>query len=339
MAGDVMKKNMIAAVAVVIIILIAGVIVALSMSTPGTKGNDDGSNDDNTDNSNNTTDNTTSNTTTLSTTDLGDQHLNITFPKDLASAQSKVAISVTYPGKDVEGYNYTRAQTYRFQVQSTPASGYSGDVLIRVFAELTDAGDEIDPHNIAITNATGKAVSWTSDTRIGNYVNYVVLSGDLGAFRTNGNATDNRTFDVKLNYIGNFTLTFQAFDLNTSAALSAPTTAGPMYVPIKGSLSIQAKSLELFQNETGEWYRVLINVTNNWNIRHTVYASGFVLNNTVDNFAVNDSATAFDSQQLIPLGGTSQFFVYFDATGNPADFTMKYVDPENSDTYVVGLPQ
>ncbi len=337
-----MKKTMIAAIVVVVILVIAGAFVALSMNSPRDDGKDNGSDNNNNDNNNN--DNNSNNTTTptnntpLSTIDLGDQHLNITLPMSLGTAEQKVALSVSYPGKGVDSTTYNRNQTYRFQLQSTPVNGYSGDVLIRVFAELTDPVDEIDPQNLIITNATGKVVNWTSETRIGNYVNFVVISGDLGAFRTNGNATDNRTFDVTFNYVGNFTLTFQAFDLNDNAVLSAPTEAGPMYVPIKGSLSIVAKSIELYSNATGSWYRVLINVTNDWNIRHTVYASGFVIDNTVSEFAVNDTATSFKSQQLIPLGGTTQFLAYFDVTGNPQDFTMEYRDPVSGETINVPLP-
>jgi hypothetical protein len=341
MAGDVMKKTMIAAVAVVIILLIAGAYVALSMSTPN-DGDDNGPDNNNNNNNNNNTNNTTdpTNTTTPNTIDLGYQTLNITFPASLGTADPKVALSVSYPGQGVNGYTYNRSQTYRFQIQSTPAAGYSGDVLIRVFAELTDPVDEIDPQNIIITNATGRVVDWTADTRIGDYTNKIVISGDLGAFRTNGNATDNRTFDVRLNYVGNFTLTFQAFDLNTSAVLSAPTVAGPMYAPIKGSLSVLAKGGQWITNENGTYYRVLVNVTNNWNIRHTVYASGFVLTNgTAVDFNVNDTATAFDSQQLIPLGGTTQVWLYFDATGTSNEFTLKYHDQVTGEDYNVPLPQ
>ncbi|MDW5561739.1 MAG: hypothetical protein SA339_00815 [Methanomassiliicoccus sp.] len=343
MASDVMKKTVIAAIAVVIVLLVAGAFVVLSMNTPSSSGKDDGKDDDNNNNNNNNNNNTNNNTnptnnTTPNTIDLGARTLNITFPASLGSAEPKVSLAVTYPGKGVADYTYNRSQSYHFQIASTPANGYSGDVLIRMFAELTDPVDEIDPQNLMVTNETGRVLDWTTATRVGQYTNYIVISGDLGAFRTNGNATDVRTFDVTLNYIGNFTLTFQAFDLNNNATLSEPTVAGPMYVPIKGSLSIHANSIEQYSNGTGEWYRVLINVTNNWNIRYTVYASGFVINNTVDEFAVNDTATAFNSQQLTPLGGTTQFLAYFDATGDRANFTMTYTDPVSGEVINVPLP-
>jgi hypothetical protein len=333
-----MKKTVIAAIAVVIILVAAGAYVALSMNTPSDDGDDDGTDNNNNNNNNNTNNtNNSTNTTTLNTMDLGDRTLNITFPASLGTTP-KVNLAVTYPGQNDNGYTYNRSQTYRFQIASTPASGYSGDVLIRMFAELSDPVDEIDPQNLIVTNATGRVLDWTPDTRVGEVVNHIVISGDLGAFRTNGNATDNRTFDVKFNYVGNFTLTFQAFDLNTSAALSSPTATDPMYVPIKGSLTVEALSGEWYTNANGTFFRVLVNITNNWNIRHTVYASGLVISNGANEFVANDTATSFDSQQLTPLGGTTQFLAYFDVTGNRADFTLQYRDSVSGQIVNVPLP-
>jgi len=334
-----MKKNMIAAVAVVIVLLAAGAYVVLSMNAPDDKGKDNG--DDNNNNNGNNNGNNGSNGTNpppLSTIDLGLRTMNITLPRDLGSAAPKVSLEVSYPGQGQSNITYNRAQTYRFHINSTPAAGYSGDVLIRMFAELTDPIDEIDPQNLIVTTATGRTLEWTTDIRSGDYVNHIVISGDLGAFRTNGNATDSRAFDVVLNYVGNFTLTFQAFDLNSNETLSAPTTAGPMWVPIKGSLSVSALSGEWRTNVNGTFFVVLVNFTNNWNIRHTVYASGLVINNGDQDFTANSSATAFVSRQLIPLNGNTQFLAWFDVTGDRADFTMRYNDPVSGETYNVTLP-
>lgn len=310
------------------------------MNTPSAKGDDNGSDNNNNNNNSNDTNNTnpTDNTKTLNTIDLGHQSLNVTFPRSLGSAQPKVSLAVTYPGQSDAASTYNRGQSYRFQITSTPAAGYSGDVTIRMFAELTDPKDEIDPQNLVVTNATGRVLDWTSDTRIGQQINYIVISSDLGAFRTNGNATDNRTFDVKFNYVGNFTLTFQAFDLNTNATLSAPTVAGPMYVPIKGTLMVSAGSGEWRTNENGTFFLVLVNVTNNWNIRHTVYASDLYLSNLTATVHVNATATSFVSQQLTPLGGTTQFLAWFDITGNRADFTLQYRDSATGQVFDVTIP-
>lgn len=331
-----MNKNVIAAVAVVIVLLAAGAYVVLSMNTPNDKGNDNGNDNNNNNNGNNGSNGT--NPPTLSTVDLGFRTMNVTLPRDLGAASPKVSLAVTYPGQGQADITYNRAQSYRFQINSTPAAGYSGDVLIRMFAELTDPIDEIDPQNLIVTNATGRTLEWTTDTRIGDYVNHIVISGDLGAFRTNGNATDSRTFDVVLNYVGNFTLAFQAFDLNSTETLSAPITAGPMWVPIKGSLTVTALSGEWRTNVNGTFFVVLVNFTNNWNIRHVVYASGLVISNGVNEFTANASATAFSSQQLIPLNGNTQFLAWFDVTGNRVDFTLRYNDPVSGEIYNVTLP-
>jgi hypothetical protein len=339
-----MKKTVIAAIAVVIILLAAGAYVALSMNTPNVGGDDDGSdnndNDDNqNDNDNDNVTDTNNNTQTLNTIDLGDRTMDITFPVSLGATEPKVDLAVSYPGQNDDGYTYNRAQTYRFQITSDPATGYSGDVLIRMFAELTDPVDEIDPQNLIVTNATGRVLEWTTDTRIGEYTNHIVLSGDLGAFRTNGNATDNRTFDVTFNYVGNFTLTFQAFDLNTSATLSAPTETDPLYVPIKGSLMVSATSGEWRTNANGTFFVVLVNITNNWNIRHTVYASDLYVSNQTIEVSANDTATSFDSQQLIPLGGTTQFLAWFDLSEqNRSGFVMQYRDSVSGQIIDVPLP-
>ncbi|GEM_PF-1095479 len=336
-----MNKTMLAAIAVVIILLTAGAYVVLSLSTPNIKGDDNGNDDDNDNNDNDNDDDDDTgpgDDTPLNTIDLGDQTLNITFPVSLGSAQPKVTLDVTYPGQDEEDITYNRGPTYRFQITSTPASGYNGDVLIRMFAELTDPIDEIDPQNLIVTNATGRTLDWTSDTRVGEVINHIVISGDLGAFRTNGNATDNRTFDVIFNYVGNFTLTFQAFDLNTNETLSAPTEVGPLYVPIKGALVASVISTEWRTNDNGTFFLVLVNFTNGWNIRHTVYANNLYLSNLTDTVQVNDTATSFDSQQLTPLGGTTQFLAWFDITGDREDFTLQYRDSVTGEIYDLEIP-
>ena len=84
---------------------------------------------------------------------------------------------------------------------------------------------------------------------------------------------------------------------------------------------------------------MLINITNNWNIRHIVYASGLVVSVGDDDYHVNDSATFFDNQQLIPLGGTTQFQAYFDIPQQDrSSFTMQYIDPVDGKIYDVTVP-
>lgn len=342
-----MNKTIIAAIAVVLILLTAGAYVALSMNTPNDKGNDNGNDNGNNDDNNNDNGNGDNNggdnntdpgdNTPPKTIDLGYRTLNIPDWVDPGTSQPKVDLTVTYEGQDEEDKTYLRGEAIQFQITSAPVSGYNGDVLIRVFAELTDPNDEIDPQNL-IVDTTARTLNWTSYTRTGPQTNYVVISGDLCAFRTNGNATDVRTFNVTLNYVGNFTLTFQAFDLNTTDALSEPTVAGPLYVPIAGELEFKVIGAGWETNSNGTFFVVLINITNNWNIRHTVYANDLYLSNLTDTVQVNTTATSFNSQQLIPLGGTTQFQAWFDITGDREDFTLQYRDSENGDIYDIDIP-
>jgi hypothetical protein len=307
-----MNKMTFAAIAVAAILLIAGAYVVMSIGKgPGADGDTDQQPD---------------------AVDSEAKTLAVAFPVEIGSDDRKMALSMAYPGKGESGYTYNWGEVYRFNLT---ASQYTGNVLIKMFAELTDPRDEIDEKQLTVTDAFGKTVNWTANTRTGHNINHIVISGDIVAWKANGSASV-RSFEVKPIATGNLSLTVQAFDLDSGKAISDPVTAN-MYIPVQGSLTFRA----LFHgewNETanGTYYRILINVVNDWNIRYSVDPANFSLYNGTEWVPADTEATFFKGQSLAPEQST-QFFVYFNTTGERNDFSLRYDDPR-SGTINIPLP-
>jgi hypothetical protein len=309
-----MNKMTIAAIAVAAVLLVAGAYVVISM---GNSNPDDG-NDVPDDGSNTQSD----------AVDSKNKTLPVSFPVSITSDNRKMALSMTYPGKGESSYAYNWSAYYQFSLNATPASGYTGNVLIKMFAERNP---EIGTDALQVKGSNGSVISWTYANKINSEPLQNVISGDVVSWKTNGSASV-RPFDVMFKGTGNYTLVIQAFDLDTGKAISDPVRVSPMYVPIKGSLSfIAAIHGQFFTTSNGTYYRTLVNITNDWNIRYSVDVAYFSMNDSVEWVAANTSASSDRGQSLAP-GQTTQFYVYFDISelehskDRPA-FALRYNDP------------
>jgi hypothetical protein len=315
-----MNKMTIAAIAVAAVLLVAGAYVVISMgNNPNNGGNDGG-------NTNTQTDAVDSKNKTLA----------VSFPVTITSDNRKMALSMTYPGKGESGYTYDWSQDYQFSLTASPASGYTGNVLIKMFDEKSG---EIGQDSLKVKDFQGNQITWTFSKKNNSEPLQNMLSGDIVSWKTNGTEST-RTFDVTFTATGNFTLIIQAFDLDTGKAISDPVKASPLYVPTGGHLTIGALFHgEWYQTENGTYYRVLVNATNNWNVRYYVDPARFYISNGSEPTVwvkANTTTTTFQNQSLAP-GQTTQFFVYFDISGNRLNYELKYEDLA-SGTILVPLP-
>lgn len=306
-----MKKNMIIAIAVAAIVVIAGVFVALNLNSlfPSNGDTDDNDND--------------GGDTASDAVDSVNKTLTVNFWTDSVSdADKKVTLNVDYPGKGESNYNYSWNRAYQFNISSAPINGYVGNVLFKMFAQKQQ---EIALNDIVVKTSNNKDVNFTRNYRDGLYSLYYCLSGDVGSYKSNGSADGLRTFTVQFTDTLNYTFVFQAYDLDTGKAISSPVTIYPLNVPITGSLSFQAGVGARDSDVNGSFYAVLVKATNNWNVRYTVNAAYLVLNNGAEEVAANTTAMEFKSQELA-VGQEAQFLAKFYISGVHDDFTLQYRD-------------
>ncbi|MGE5379273.1 MAG: hypothetical protein ACM3L5_00195 [Candidatus Saccharibacteria bacterium] len=314
-----MKKIAIVAVAIALIIVGAGAYAALTLGN-STKANllpDNGGNNDN--NIDNQTGNATKNTT-----------LDIHFPVNLSADQAKIMLNVTYPGEHAESsfiYNWT--QPYQFSISSSVVGSYEGRVLNKIFALKSG---EIGAKCL-IVQSSNRTVNWTLDELQG--INHI--SGDLNTWTSNGSTGNDHPFTVIFNRTGDFELMFQSFDLDTGKALSVPYRTNFLKVPVVGTLGIKTLGPGSYvSDENGTRFGVLLNITNQWNIRYDVSAANLFISNGTANVTANLTAMAFEKQSLA-VGQSTQFMAYFDITGPVNKLSLFYNDPISDQIITVPL--
>lgn len=314
-----MNKMTIAAIAVAAVLLVAGAYVVVSMgnspSSGGTGGDDD---------KDRRPDAVTSVNKTLA----------VSFPRDVAPDDRKMALTMAYPGKGESGHEYNWSEYYQFGLTATPASGYTGNVLIKMFAEKSG---EIGVTNLLVKDFEGRQVEWSFATKSGAQALYNVISGDLVSWRTDGSSSA-RSFDVLFNGTGNYSLFIQAFDLDSGKAISDPVSATPMYVPVTGHLTVKALTRGEWRNTTnGTYLVILMNITNDWNVRYDVNGTFLVLRNGTVERTANTSAGIFKEQSLAPRQ-SAQFNAWFDFTvQDRSSFVLQYRDERSGEVYNVPL--
>ncbi|MDW5561740.1 MAG: hypothetical protein SA339_00820 [Methanomassiliicoccus sp.] len=313
-----MNKMTIAAVAVAAVLLVAGAYVVVSMGNGSD--NQSGKGGDN--------------NTQTDAVDSANKTLAVSFPVEISADNRKMALSMDYPGKGESGYSYNWSKNYQFNITASPASGYTGNVLIKMFAEKSG---EIGTSNLVVKDFKGNQVQWSFATKNGAHTLYNEISGDIVSWKTNG-TTSYRTIDVMFNGTGNFTLFIQAFDLNTGKAISDAVSATPLYVPVTGHLVVKALNVgEWKTTVNGTYYVILMNITNNWNIRYDVDATYLVLSNSTTENAANTTAMVFRSQSLAPSQST-QFQAFFDFTNQDrTSFVLQYRDGNTGEVMSVPL--
>jgi hypothetical protein len=273
-------------------------------------------------------DNNTSDSTPLP---RGNDTLEVPFPVELPAGEASIALQLTYPGQGHEGsYNYAWSEPYDFRLVSSVLNGYHGRVLTKMFA---DRSGEIGTHCLIVTSGDGAPVAWLLNEKDG--VN--IISGDLGNWTSDGAVGNDLAFTVSFNRTGDFNISIQSFDLDTGRPLSAPLTIGPLAVPVNGTLRVDALGAGSYQtDENGTYYTVLLNITNDWNVRYSVDAVSLVLSNGTAEVRANLSAMSFRNQSLA-AGQSTQFMAYFDITGDIVDFRLEYRDVASGQTIAVPL--
>jgi len=304
-----MKKNMIIAIAVIAIVVVAGAAVALNMNSLFPSNNNSNTNGNNTD---------TSSDAVTST----NKTLDVDFWIDSVSDQ-KVSLDIDYPGKGQSDYNYSWNTVYQFNITSSPINGYSGNVLFKMYVLKQE---EIALNDLKVVTSAGKTVEFSNNYRSGIYSLHWVMNVDVGSYKSNGSANGIRTFTVQFQDTLNYTFVYQAFDLDTGKAISSPITIGPLNVPVTGSLAFKAGTGQWDADTNGSFYAVLVNVTNNWNIRYTVDASLLYMYNGAEWVQANTTAMVFKTQSLAD-GQQTQFVAkFYNPVVPTTGFTLQYRD-------------
>lgn len=234
---------------------------------------------------------------------LTDPIVMVPHPVDVMKGDEKLSLELSYPGQGSAGTEYEWRKGYEFTLR-TSGRGWEGRAVIKVFAERTESiGDKC----IMITyGENGAMARWELHTVDG--INH--LGSDTVVWMSNG--TDDRTdvFSVLFNRTGTFNVTFQAFDADTGKPLSAPVSAANLEVPAKGRLDIKALGTEWRSVNNVTYFVVLLNVTNEWNVRHSVDAAYLVLSYDGIETGVSENVTTFTAQNLGP-GQSAQFQAFF----------------------------
>jgi hypothetical protein len=253
---------------------------------------------------------------------LTDPIFSVPHPVDIKAGEEKLSLELSYPGQGYAGTEYAWNEEYEF-VLRTSGSGWDGRAVIKVFAERAES---IGAKCIVITyGENGTVASWMLKTVHGN--NH--LSADTVVWLSNG--TDDRTdrFSVLFNRTGTFNVTFQAFDADSGEPLSAPVSAADMEVPAAGELNIRALGGEWREVENTTYFVVLLNVTNEWNVRHSIDAAYLTLSSDGAETRVSENVTSFTTQELAP-GQSAQFQAFFLIEEGAGDIELIYAEPERT---------
>jgi hypothetical protein len=314
-----MKRTAIIALAVVLIVVSAGAYAALSWGNlikANVPPNNDGDGDNDPGNG---VGNTTKNTT-----------VDVHFPVNLSADQAKIKLSVSYPGKSAgSSFVYNWTQPYEFNISSSVVGSYDGRVLTKMFAVKSG---EIGAKCLIVISDNNR-INWTLDELQG--INHI--SGDLNGWTSNGSAGNDHTISVVFNRTGDFELIFQSFDLDSGKALSAPYRTNLLNVPVVGTLGIKALGPGSYvSDENGTYFTVLLNITNQWNIRYDVSAANLLISNGTANVTANLTAMSFEKQSLA-AGQSTQFMAYFDITGDAKNLKLIYTDEASDQVIKVPL--
>ncbi len=308
-----MKGKVIAAIVIVLALLIVGVTAGMLMNSGSTNQTNL---PDNTSNGNN---NNGGNGSDGSGGTTGSSNWTVVSPSQINAADAKVELSVNYDGSNASGYEYVLANPYNLSITSKALSGWSGQVVVYIFAEQTN---KICDACITIDYGDGNVVNWTY-----NWVNdqdTSRISGHSGIISLdNGSSSNVTAYHFTFGNVGIFNMTFQAFDAQTGEPLSVPVMIGGIHVPVTGTMNF---TLLEDPSYNGTYFSVLLNVTNDLNIPNFVNASYLQLSNGTDTVGVVSNMMGFTSQDTNP-GQSAQFLAVFKITGEQSKFTLIYDDP------------
>ena len=241
-------------------------------------------------------------------------------PVDLDPAQASMTLGLDFEGRG-EGHEYLWNEPYRFTLSIQADRGWHGTAVVKVFAER---GGDIGPMCLIVRHGEDNStVNWWLNEVQGTNI----VSGDSLVWEADGAESRTEEHWVTFNRTGTFNMVFQVFDARTGEALSQAVGSGECMVPVAGELVFKALN-------RGEWrtvnnttyFVVLLNVTNDWNVRHSVSSAYLVLSNNETSVGPSMNMTAFDEQSLA-TGQSTQFLVFFLIEGEPSEFELAYFEP------------
>lgn len=252
--------------------------------------------------------------------------LAVNSPQMINQTAANLTVSAGYPGQgQLSSYAFTRGQSNAFQVTTTPINGYKGSVLTKIFVQRDPGG--IAQEGIQDNYGNNQSTAWSF-----NYINGTHWgSSDIGpVWQSDGTSTHQETVNLIFNRTGTYNVTLQSFDPNTGKAISQPLIISPISVPENGTLTItQIGSGERVTINGQSYYKVVTNITNDWNLRRDVNSSDLRVYSKSAGAAPDLTATAFTAQNL-DIGQSTQFDAYYKISDDPTQ--MYYQDHVSGQT-------
>lgn len=247
---------------------------------------------------------------------LTDPIATVPHPIEIDEGDAKLHLELSYPGQG-DGSRFEWNKEYEI-VLRTSGSGWTGRTVIKVFAERTEGIGS----KCLILSYGNDVAKWESHLVHG----IIHLSTDTFVWISDGQDERTDSFNVLFNRTGTFVLTFQAFDADSGAPLSAPVSTDEMIVPEEGRVAVKALGAEWKTIGNASYLVVLINMTNEWNVRHSVNITHLGLSYDQGTSKVSESLTSFKEQELEP-GVSTQFLAYFPLDEGAEDVELIYAEP------------
>lgn len=245
---------------------------------------------------------------------------NKTVVAPVNSDNKNLTLSVKYPGQGVGGYNYATHQTYTFDL-TVDSNGWAGKSNIMIFGERSDGGIDTGCMNVSIN---GNSIQTAK-----NYVEPEnVLSAIIKNINISNGGSQQIPVEVSFNRIGDFTITFQAFD-EKGNPLSAPLKCSGLNVPESGKIGLNVNESSVKERDGKKYTEVKADVTNQTNVRVTINASDFYLSNGSKVIQADAGLSTPDSRTLNFNGDSSgndkmQIDLYFDYSGSLSGYHLEY---------------
>lgn len=256
---------------------------------------------------------------------------NKTVVAPVNSDNRSLTLSVKYPGQGVGGYNYATHQTYTFDL-TIDSNGWAGKSNIMIFGERSDGGIDTGCLNVAVNG-----------NNIQTAKNYVepenVLSAIIKNVSLSNNSSQQLPVEVSFNRVGNFTITFQAFD-EKGNPLSAPLRCSGLEVPENGNIEFKVVESTVTETDGKKYTKIKTDVTNQTNVRVTINAADFYLTNGSKTIAANELSSP--NSQTLNFGGDAEghnkmrIDLYFDYSGSLSGYWLEYKGAYAADKIPLG---
>ncbi len=302
------------AIAVVAIVIVAAFAMSGNGNDKSTLVNDNGSNG-------NTKDSGQNGTGPKSNENTSSSNVTATSPGNVLPGNEHLSLATTYPGAGNASYTYDWKQTFVITVTISPKDEWNGRVALLAF--VNKVGANIGT-NCMLLSYDGSSTKWT----VTSYDGSNLENGHVLVFTTNDSSSYVYHLEVGFNETGTgvYDVVLQAFDADSGQAISQPLYLAEMNVPPMGSLDITSVGNGSFTTIDGiSYYEVVLNVTNDWNICHTVYLQNLTLE--VGNTPVlADQYQSTLVKQTLDPGQLTQFVACFPTMDTGAVLKLTYDD-------------